>query len=51
MARSSKPMPPSDPGFIFSKPSARTHSFSPPSTNWRAIMRAVDPVEQLLFTL
>ena len=42
---------PSAPFSIFSKPTARTHSASPPSIAWRASMSAVEPVEQLLFTL
>ena len=42
---------PSAPFSIFSKPSASTHSASPPSMACRARYSAVEPVEQLLFTL
>jgi hypothetical protein len=42
---------PSEPFSIFSKPSAMVHSASPPSTNCLAMKSAVEPVEQLLFTL
>eukprot|EP01137_Pigoraptor_chileana_P036256 Opistho-2@31508 len=42
---------PSDPRSIFSKPRAMAHSHAPPATKLRARKRAVDPVEQLLFTL
>src|SRR5262249_19729712 len=42
---------PSEPFSIFSNPSARTQSASPPSTNCLAMKSAVEPVEQLLFTL
>lgn len=39
-----------DPISIFSKPRAIAHSHRPPSTNCRAIIRAVEPEEQALFT-
>jgi hypothetical protein len=42
---------PSDPFSIFSKPIAMVHSASPPSTSCLAMNNAVEPVEQLLFTL
>jgi hypothetical protein len=42
---------PSEPFSIFSKPSASTQSASPPLIAWRAMNRAVEPVEQLLLTL
>ena len=42
---------PSAPGFICSKPSASTQSAAPDSMAWRARNNAVEPVEQLLFTL
>jgi len=42
---------PSDPFSIFSKPSASAQSASPPSMNCLAMKSAVEPVEQLLFTL
>jgi hypothetical protein len=49
-ARSSPPRD-SDPGFIFSKPTAMTTSVIPPSISWRARNSAVDPLAQLLFRL
>ncbi len=42
---------PSEPFSIFSKPSAITQSAISPSMNCLAMKSAVDPVEQLLFTL
>jgi hypothetical protein len=42
---------PSEPFSIFSKPRASVQSASPPSTSCFAMKSAVDPVEQLLFTL
>ena len=42
---------PSEPFSIFSKPSARATSLSPPLTARRAMYRAEEPVEQLLLTL
>ena len=42
---------PSEPFSIFSKPSARAQSASPPLTDWRAMNSALEPVEQLLLTL
>ncbi len=42
---------PSEPFSIFSKPAASTHSAMPPSTSCLARNNAVEPVEQLLFTL
>ena len=42
---------PMAPFSIFSKPSASTHSASPPSIACRARNSAVEPVEQLLLTL
>jgi len=42
---------PSEPRSIFSKPRASTQSARPPLIAWRAMNRAVDPVEQLLLTL
>jgi hypothetical protein len=42
---------PSEPFSIFSKPSAMTQSARPPSMNCFAMNSAVEPVEQLLFTL
>ena len=49
-SRSSAP-PPSEPGCIFSNPSAIAQSASPPRIAWAARYSAVDPVEQLLLTL
>ena len=43
--------PPSEPGRIFSTPSARQHSLSPPSTNCRASSSALEPVAQAFETL
>jgi hypothetical protein len=42
---------PSEPFSIFSKPTARAQSTSPPWTARRARYRAEEPVEQLLLTL
>ncbi|SLJ82534.1 Uncharacterised protein [Mycobacteroides abscessus subsp. abscessus] len=42
---------PSEPGCIFSKPSARVQSARPPRIAWAARYSAVEPVEQLLLTL
>ena len=42
---------PSAPFSIFSKPTTSTHSASPPSMACLPSMSAVEPVEQLLFTL
>jgi hypothetical protein len=42
---------PSEPGCIFSKPSAIVQSASPPLMARAARYSAVDPVEQLLLTL
>ncbi|SHU01658.1 Uncharacterised protein [Mycobacteroides abscessus subsp. abscessus] len=42
---------PNEPGCIFSKPSARVTSASPPRIACAALYSAVDPVEQLLLTL
>jgi len=42
---------PSEPGCIFSKPSASAQSTVPPRTACVARNSAVDPVEQLLLTL
>ena len=42
---------PSEPGSIFSKPTASVQSARPPLTAWRARNSAEDPVEQLLLTL
>ena len=39
------------PGRICSNPTASAQLTAPLSTAWRARNRAVDPVEQLLFTL
>src|SRR5580658_9587683 len=50
LSRSSH-LDPRAPFSIFSKPSARAHSTAPPSTACLASISAVDPVEQLLFTL
>ncbi len=41
----------SAPFCIFSNPSASTHPAAPPSTSCFARKSAVEPVEQLLFTL
>ena len=41
---------PSEPGSIFSKPTASAQSAMPPLTAWRARKSADEPVEQLLFT-
>ncbi len=49
-SRSSAP-PPSEPGCIFSNPSASTQSASPPRIDCAPRNSAVDPVEQLLLTL
>jgi hypothetical protein len=49
-SRSSYIMP-SEPGFIFSKPSASAQSARPPRIDSAARYSAVDPVEQLLLTL
>lgn len=48
-SRSSK-VDPSEPGFIFSKPSASTQSARPPRIASAARYSAVEPVEQLLLT-
>ena len=42
---------PSEPFSIFSKPSASAHSTIPYCTAWRARNSALEPVEQLLWTL
>ena len=42
---------PSEPRSIFSKPTASAQSTRPPLIAWRARKSALDPVEQLLFTL
>ncbi len=43
--------PPSEPGCIFSKPSAIAQSTMPPRMACAARKSAVEPVEQLLLTL